>query len=46
VGSTVGNRLDSVGAGVLGRGVLTLVLVIGFFSWYYPASSPVACACA
>jgi ABC-type dipeptide/oligopeptide/nickel transport system permease subunit len=35
--STVGNRLDGVGAGVLGRGVLTLVLVIGFFSWYYPA---------
>ena len=35
--STVGNRLDNVTLGFLGRGVLTLVLVLGLFSWFYPA---------
>ena len=36
--STVGPRLDDITfGGVLGKGVFTLVLVIGFFTWYYPA---------
>ena len=35
--STVGPRLDDVTLGFLGRGVLTLVLVLGIFSWFYPA---------
>jgi ABC-type dipeptide/oligopeptide/nickel transport system permease subunit len=35
--STVGNRLDNVTLGFLGKGVLTLVLVLGLFSWFYPA---------
>jgi peptide/nickel transport system permease protein len=36
--STVGPRLDDVTfGGVFGRGVITLVLVIGLFTWYYPA---------
>ena len=35
--STVGPRLDDVTFGFLGRGVLTLVLVLGIFSWFYPA---------
>jgi peptide/nickel transport system permease protein len=35
--STVGDRLDSVTFGFLGEGVLTLVLVLGLFSWFYPA---------
>jgi peptide/nickel transport system permease protein len=35
--STVGTRLDNVTVGFLGKGVVTLVLVFGFFSWYYPA---------
>ncbi|MFN2468791.1 MAG: ABC transporter permease [Gaiellaceae bacterium] len=34
--STVGPRLDGVTFGVLGRGVLTLILVLGIFSWFYP----------
>src|SRR5438034_3234418 len=35
--STVGDRLDSVTFGFLGNGVVTLVLILGLFSWYYPA---------
>jgi peptide/nickel transport system permease protein len=35
--STVGPRLDDVTFGIFGRGVLTLVFVIGLFTWYYPA---------
>ena len=36
--STVGTRIDSVTlGGLLGEGVITLVLVLGLFSWFYPA---------
>ena len=35
--STVGQRLNGVTLGFLGKGVLTLVLVLGFFGWFYPA---------
>jgi ABC-type dipeptide/oligopeptide/nickel transport system permease subunit len=36
--STIGPRLDDVTfGGIFGRGVLTLVFVIGLFTWYYPA---------
>jgi peptide/nickel transport system permease protein len=35
--STVGPRLDNITLGIFGRGVLTLVFVIGLFTWYYPA---------
>jgi peptide/nickel transport system permease protein len=35
--STVGPRLNNVTFGFLGKGVFSLTLVIGFFSWYYPA---------
>jgi peptide/nickel transport system permease protein len=35
--STIGTRLDNVTFGFLGKGVLTLVLVLGFFGWFYPA---------
>jgi peptide/nickel transport system permease protein len=36
--STVGPRLDSVTfGGTLGKGVITLVVVLGVFSWFYPA---------
>ena len=35
--STVGPRLDGVTFGVLGRGVVTLIVVLGIFSWFYPA---------
>jgi peptide/nickel transport system permease protein len=37
LGSTVGPRLNGVTLGFLGEGVLTLVLVISVFSWFYPA---------
>jgi ABC-type dipeptide/oligopeptide/nickel transport system permease subunit len=37
LGSTVGPRLNTVTLGFLGEGVLTLVLVISIFSWFYPA---------
>jgi peptide/nickel transport system permease protein len=37
LGSTVGPRLNDVTFGFLGKGVLTLVLVISLFSWFYPA---------
>jgi peptide/nickel transport system permease protein len=35
--STVGPRLNNVTFGFLGEGVFALTLVIGFFSWFYPA---------
>ena len=36
--STVGTQLDNITfGGVLGRGVLTLVLVFWIFGWFYPA---------
>jgi peptide/nickel transport system permease protein len=36
--STVGSRLDNITfGGVLGRGVLTLVLVFWLFGWFFPA---------
>jgi peptide/nickel transport system permease protein len=35
--STVGTRVDNITLGFLGRGVITLVLVFGLFSWYYQA---------
>jgi len=35
--STAGPRLDSITLGVFQPGVITLVLVLGFFGWYYPA---------
>jgi len=35
--STVGPRLNDFTLGIFGKGVLTLVFVIGLFAWYYPA---------
>jgi peptide/nickel transport system permease protein len=36
--STVGDRLNNITLyGAFQRGVLTLVIVIGIFTWYYPA---------
>jgi peptide/nickel transport system permease protein len=35
--STVGGRLDNITLGFLGKGVVTLVLVLGCFYWFYPA---------
>jgi peptide/nickel transport system permease protein len=35
--STIGERLNGVTLGFLGKGVLTLVLVLGLFGWFYPA---------
>ncbi len=35
--ATVGQRLDSVTLGFLGQGVITLIIVFGLFSWFYPA---------
>ena len=35
--ATVGTRLDNVTFGFLGQGVVTLVIVFGLFSWFYPA---------
>ena len=35
--STVGTRLNSVTFGFLSEGVLTLIVVFGFFSWFYSA---------
>jgi peptide/nickel transport system permease protein len=38
IASTVGPRLDGVTfGGSLGKGVVTLVVVLGIFSWFYPA---------
>src|SRR5919197_787241 len=35
--STIGDRLDNITLGFLGKGVVTLVLVLGFFGWFYAA---------
>jgi len=35
--STVGSRVDNITFGFLGRGVITLVLVFGLFTWFYQA---------
>jgi peptide/nickel transport system permease protein len=35
--ATVGDRLNTLTLGFLDPGVMTLILVIGLFSWYYPA---------
>jgi peptide/nickel transport system permease protein len=35
--STIGSRIDNVTFGFLGKGVVTLILVLGIFSWFYPA---------
>jgi len=35
--STAGPRLDGITLGIFQKGVITLVLVLGFFGWYYPA---------
>jgi ABC-type dipeptide/oligopeptide/nickel transport system permease subunit len=35
--STAGPRLDGITLGIFQRGVVTLVIVLGFFGWYYPA---------
>jgi peptide/nickel transport system permease protein len=36
--STAGQRLNNITlGGLVGNGVVTLVLVLGFFGWYYPA---------
>ncbi len=37
VASTVGSRVDQITFGFLGQGVITLVLVFGFLSWFYAA---------
>jgi ABC-type dipeptide/oligopeptide/nickel transport system permease subunit len=37
VASTVGSRIDHITFGFLGEGVLTLILVFGFLSWFYAA---------
>src|SRR6266508_457096 len=35
--ATVGTRMGTITFGFLGEGVITLVIVFGFFSWFYPA---------
>jgi len=36
--STAGDRLNAITlGGLFGQGVVTLILVLGFFGWYYPA---------
>ncbi len=35
--STIGDRLDGVTFGFLGKGTVTLIFVIGMFGWFYPA---------
>lgn len=35
--STIGDKLNGITLGFLGKGVFTLVFVIGVFGWYYPA---------
>jgi ABC-type dipeptide/oligopeptide/nickel transport system permease subunit len=37
VASTVGSRIDNITFGFLGQGVVTLILVFGFLSWFYAA---------
>jgi ABC-type dipeptide/oligopeptide/nickel transport system permease subunit len=34
--STAGPRLDAITLGIFQQGVITLVLVLGFFGWFYP----------
>jgi len=34
---TIGPRLDSITFGFLKPGIVTLVLILGLFSWFYPA---------
>jgi len=36
IASTVGPRLNGVTFGFLGQGVVTLIVVLGLFSWFYP----------
>jgi peptide/nickel transport system permease protein len=35
--STIGGKLDNVTFGIFGKGVVTLVLVLWVFGWFYPA---------
>ena len=35
--ATVGPRLDNITFGIFGKGVVTLVLVLTIFGWFYPA---------
>jgi ABC-type dipeptide/oligopeptide/nickel transport system permease subunit len=35
--STAGARLDGITLGIFEEGVITLVIILGFFGWYYPA---------
>ncbi len=35
--SSIGPQLNNITLGFLGKGVLTLVFVIGMFGWFYPA---------
>jgi peptide/nickel transport system permease protein len=35
--STAGPRLDGITLGIFDKGVVTLIIVLGFFGWYYPA---------
>ncbi len=35
--STVGDRLNNITLGIFGKGVITLIVVLGVFGWYYPA---------
>jgi ABC-type dipeptide/oligopeptide/nickel transport system permease subunit len=35
--AVVGTRMDNITLGFLGHGVITLVVVFGVFSWFYPA---------
>ena len=37
IASTVGDRLNNVTFGFLQNGVVALVLILGLFSWFYPA---------
>jgi peptide/nickel transport system permease protein len=35
--STAGEHLDNITFGFLGKGVMTLIFVLGIFGWFYPA---------
>jgi ABC-type dipeptide/oligopeptide/nickel transport system permease subunit len=37
--STAGEHLDNITFGFLGKGVMTLIFVLGIFGWFYPAAS-------
>jgi peptide/nickel transport system permease protein len=37
LGSTVGDQLNDVTLGFLNKGVISMVLLIGVFTWFYPA---------